>query len=62
MMTYDNRVKWLGLDATEASWEPALALYEDIPVLFRRFCAKHAAKKKFKAMVNDLELALGHLL
>ena len=32
-------VKWLGLEDEEASWEPAANLYEDVPVLLRKWIA-----------------------
>ena len=34
---YEVHVQWIGLDAVEASWEPAAAIFEDVPVLLKRF-------------------------
>ncbi|EGZ25360.1 hypothetical protein PHYSODRAFT_311863 [Phytophthora sojae] len=33
-------VQWIGLDAGEASWEPASVIFEDVPQLVRKFVAE----------------------
>ncbi|KAF0756264.1 hypothetical protein AaE_004707, partial [Aphanomyces astaci] len=59
---FEVRVKWKGLDEEEASWEPALQLYEDIAVVLRRWIVKNAADGVVKEMRDDLEATLGHSL
>ena len=53
--SYEIWVKWRGLQSIENSWEPASVLYEDVPVLFKRFCrsSKIPMVKKL-AKVYDL--------
>ncbi|RHZ19074.1 hypothetical protein DYB37_013802 [Aphanomyces astaci] len=58
---FEKRVKWKGLDE-EASWEPALQLYEDIAVVLRRWIVKNASDGVVKEMRDDLEATLGHSL
>ncbi|ETV85647.1 hypothetical protein H257_02265 [Aphanomyces astaci] len=58
---FEVRVKWKGLDE-EASWEPALQLYEDIAVVLRRWIVKNAGDGVVKEMRDDLETTLGHSL
>ncbi|RHZ27015.1 hypothetical protein DYB26_012008 [Aphanomyces astaci] len=59
---FEVRVKWKGLDEEEASWEPALQLYEDIAVVLRRWIMKNASDGVVKEMRDDLEATLGHSL
>ena len=40
--SYEILVKWRGLQSVENSWEPASVLFEDVPVLFKRFCRSSA--------------------
>ncbi|RHZ00235.1 hypothetical protein DYB35_012807 [Aphanomyces astaci] len=60
-LRWKGRVKWKGLDE-EASWEPALQLYEDIAVVLRRWIVKNASDGVAKEMRDDLEATLGHPL
>ncbi|RHY25132.1 hypothetical protein DYB32_008508, partial [Aphanomyces invadans] len=46
----------------EASWEPALNLYEDVPVLLRKWVLSHEHGDGVEAMRQALELTLGHPL
>ncbi|KAH9089265.1 hypothetical protein Ae201684P_001468 [Aphanomyces euteiches] len=54
-------VYWLGLDEDEASWEPVQSLYEDIPVIFRRW-VNQSQDEEVKKMAEALEKSLGHSL
>ena len=40
--SYEILVKWRGLQAVENSWEPASVLFEDVTVIFKRFCRSSA--------------------
>ncbi|RHY16567.1 hypothetical protein DYB32_010631 [Aphanomyces invadans] len=57
---FEVRVQWLGLD--EASCEPATTLYEDDPVLFRRWAKANAKMELMSSLVADVEQAVGHPL
>ncbi|GMG18141.1 unnamed protein product [Phytophthora fragariaefolia] len=35
------QVEWLGLDPEEASWVPAQAIHEDVPILLERYVDQH---------------------
>ncbi|RHY22068.1 hypothetical protein DYB32_009629 [Aphanomyces invadans] len=59
---FEVKVKWLGQDEAEASWEPATALYEDIPVIFRRWTKSNPKLKFMSAMLAGVEKATGHPL
>jgi transposase InsO family protein len=60
---YQVLVKWLGLDDEEASWESADGLYEDVPVLLRKWVATHEGDDEtVGAMRKSLEMTLGHPL
>ncbi|ETV74174.1 hypothetical protein H257_11140 [Aphanomyces astaci] len=56
------KVKWLGLDDLESSWEPALSIYEDVPVLFRRWAMSRLDDYGVGEMLDDMERAFGHPL
>ncbi|KAH9108009.1 hypothetical protein AeMF1_016707, partial [Aphanomyces euteiches] len=58
---YQALVYWLGLDEDEASWEPVQCLYEDIPVVFRRW-VNQSQDEEVKKMAEALEKSLGHSL
>ena len=47
-------VKWRGLDKSEASWEPAATIYEDIPSAVRKFIADKAQDVLIKKMATAL--------
>ncbi|ETV82011.1 hypothetical protein H257_05537 [Aphanomyces astaci] len=47
-------IKWLGLDDLESSWEPVLSIYEDVPVLFRRWTKARSNEDGVSEMVDDL--------
>ncbi|RHZ04601.1 hypothetical protein DYB26_007932, partial [Aphanomyces astaci] len=51
-----------GLDEDEASWEPVRSLYEDIPIVFRRWVHQHEDQEEVKKMAAELEKTLGHSL
>ncbi|ETV94684.1 hypothetical protein H310_11664, partial [Aphanomyces invadans] len=53
---YEVRVKWLGLDAEESSWEPVENLLEDIPVVLRKWCAAHKDEDHVADMMANLGL------
>ncbi|ETV67586.1 hypothetical protein H257_16185 [Aphanomyces astaci] len=53
-------IKWLDLDDLESSWEPALSIYEDIPVLFRRWAKARSNEGGVSEMIDDLTSACGH--
>ena len=59
---YQALVYWLGLEDAEASWEPVASLYEDIPVVFRRWVNENQTKEDIKKMAADLGKTLGHSL
>jgi hypothetical protein len=52
----------MGLDKEEASWEPVSSLYEDIPVVMRRWAKANMRMEGMPAMIKDLEATLGHPL
>ncbi|ETV82530.1 hypothetical protein H257_05133 [Aphanomyces astaci] len=56
------KVKWLSLDDLESSWEPALSIYEDVPVLFRRWAMSRLDDYGVGEMLDDMERAFGHPL
>ncbi|KAF0712687.1 hypothetical protein AaE_011967 [Aphanomyces astaci] len=53
-------IKWLGLDDLESSWEPALSIYEDVPLLFRRWAKARSNKDGVSEIIDDLTSACGH--
>jgi hypothetical protein len=59
---FEALVKWLGLEEAEASWEPVAALYEDIPVVMRRWAKSNMHISGMDAMIEDLEATIGHSL
>jgi hypothetical protein len=59
---FEAQVKWMGLDKEEASWEPVSSLYEDIPVVMRRWAKANLRMDGMPAMIKDLEATLGHPL
>ncbi|GMF48916.1 unnamed protein product [Phytophthora fragariaefolia] len=52
-------VKWYGLDELEASWEPADAIREHVPLLFEAFIAAEPADPERKQILDALA-ALTH--
>ncbi|ETW02037.1 hypothetical protein H310_06549 [Aphanomyces invadans] len=54
------KIKWLGLDEAESSWEPALSIYADVPVLFRRCVLDKSDEDGVSEMVEDIERACGN--
>ncbi|KAE8992224.1 hypothetical protein PR003_g21766 [Phytophthora rubi] len=52
-------IKWYGLDELEASWEPADAVREDVPLLFEAFINAEPADPERKRMLDALT-ALTH--
>ncbi|RQM20159.1 hypothetical protein B5M09_010820 [Aphanomyces astaci] len=56
------KMKWYGLDDLESSWEPALSIYEHVPVLFRRSTKDRINEDGVSEMVEDIERACGHPL
>ncbi|KAH9125553.1 hypothetical protein AeMF1_003853, partial [Aphanomyces euteiches] len=56
------KIKWMGLEDAKSSWEPALSIYEDVPVLFRRWTTTHHDEDGVSEMVEDIERAIGHPL
>ncbi|KAF0702593.1 hypothetical protein AaE_015834 [Aphanomyces astaci] len=60
--TWQVKVKWLGLDDLESSWEPALSIYEDVPVLFRRWAMSRLDDYGVGEMLDDMERVFGHPL
>ncbi|RLO00367.1 hypothetical protein DYB28_011438, partial [Aphanomyces astaci] len=59
---YQALVYWLGLDEDEASWEPVRSLYEDIPIVFRRWVHQHEDKEQVNKMAAELDKTLGRSL
>ncbi|KAF0703840.1 hypothetical protein AaE_015228 [Aphanomyces astaci] len=57
---YQALVYWFGLDKDEASWEPVRSLYEDIPIVFRRWVHQLEDQEEVKKMAAELEKTLGH--
>ncbi|KAH9120977.1 hypothetical protein AeMF1_007095, partial [Aphanomyces euteiches] len=55
---YQALVYWLGLDEDEASCRPVQCLYEDIPVVFRRW-VNQSQDEEVKKMAEALEKSLG---
>ena len=45
-------MKWFGLDDVESSWEPAVTVAEDVPVLYQSFVA---AVKQRQPMAHAVE-------
>ena len=60
LLRWEVQVVWLGLEPSEATWEPAANVWEDVPAIFKSFVAKalKAAKTKDEAlaMCKSLEL------
>ncbi|RHY23262.1 hypothetical protein DYB32_009258 [Aphanomyces invadans] len=56
------KIKWLGLHEAESSWEPVLSIYEDVPVLFRRWFHNKSDEDGVSEMFEDIERACGHSL
>ncbi|KAH9184502.1 hypothetical protein AeNC1_013522, partial [Aphanomyces euteiches] len=54
------KIKWMGLVDAESLWEPAFPIYEDVPVLFRRWTTTHQNEDGVSEMVEDVERAIGH--
>ena len=47
---HEVQVKWIGLDEEEVSWEPASALYADVPVLLERYVKAHPENEQVQRM------------
>ncbi|RLN99825.1 hypothetical protein DYB28_000771 [Aphanomyces astaci] len=56
------KIKWYGLDDLESSQEPAISIYEDVPVLFRRWIKDRMNEGGVSEMAEDIEHAYGHPL
>ncbi|KAF0735458.1 hypothetical protein Ae201684P_022368 [Aphanomyces euteiches] len=56
------KIKWMDLVDAESLWEPAFSIYEDVPVLFRRWTTTHQNEDGVSEMVEDVERAIGHPL
>ncbi|RHY86782.1 hypothetical protein DYB35_012774 [Aphanomyces astaci] len=56
------KIKWYGLDDLESSQEPAISIYEDVPVLFRRWIKDRMNEGGVSEMAEDIEHACGHPL
>ncbi|CAK4853296.1 unnamed protein product, partial [Aphanomyces euteiches] len=62
------KIKWMDLVDAESLWEPAFSIYEDVPVLFRRWTTTHQnedgvsemVEDGVSEMVEDVERAIGH--
>ncbi|RLO13509.1 hypothetical protein DYB28_014427 [Aphanomyces astaci] len=48
-------VKWLGLVDEESSWEPAMNLLDDIPVVFRKWAAANKEDPAVAALIKALD-------
>ena len=48
------KVKWMGLDDLESTWEPAVGLYEDVPTIVRAAIRKNSALPEWKEMAAAL--------
>jgi hypothetical protein len=59
---WEVKIKWLGLDDLESSWEPATSIYEDVPVLFRRWAVVRRDEDGVGNMIQDIETTFGHPL
>ncbi|OQR97894.1 hypothetical protein THRCLA_06835 [Thraustotheca clavata] len=59
---YELLVKWMGLDRAEASWEPTIQLYEDIPVILRRWIKSRQSEAVVAQLQRSLEEHLWHSL
>uniref|UniRef100_H3H500 Chromo domain-containing protein n=1 Tax=Phytophthora ramorum TaxID=164328 RepID=H3H500_PHYRM len=51
-------VHWRGLDALEDSWEPAVSLFADVPVLVRAFVRDRAGVPEVKRLAKALAIRL----
>ncbi|ETV89893.1 hypothetical protein H310_15265 [Aphanomyces invadans] len=56
---FEVGVQWL--DKAGSSWEPAISLYEDIPMLFLRWAKANAKMELISSLVADVEQVVGHL-
>ncbi|ETV82531.1 hypothetical protein H257_05134 [Aphanomyces astaci] len=56
------KIKWYGLDDLESSQETAISIYEDVPVLFRRWIKDRMNEGGVSEMAEDIEHACGHPL
>ncbi|ETW03790.1 hypothetical protein H310_05156 [Aphanomyces invadans] len=59
---FEVRVQWLGPDEAESSWQPATAMYDDAPVLFRMWAKANAKLQLMPRLVAEMEQAMGHPL
>jgi len=50
-------VKWLGLEEEESSWEPAINLLEDIPVVFRKWIEENKEDSDVAVLMKSLDLS-----
>ncbi|RLO08294.1 hypothetical protein DYB28_002322 [Aphanomyces astaci] len=48
-------VKWLGLNDEESSWEPAVNLLDDIPVVFRKWAEANKEDPVMAALIKTLD-------
>ncbi|KAG2789690.1 hypothetical protein PC129_g11034 [Phytophthora cactorum] len=51
---HEIKVHWRGLDEIEDSWEPAVTLLQDVPVVVKAFVRKHIKLAPVKALVKEL--------
>ena len=48
------QVKWAGLKEVEKTWEPAITLLEDVPVMVRAFLMKDGLATAWAIVLGDL--------
>lgn len=60
LLRWEVQVVWLGLALSEATWEPAVNIMEDVPAIFKKFMAKALKTANMKEdsikMCSSLEL------
>ncbi|KAG2765384.1 hypothetical protein PC129_g23987 [Phytophthora cactorum] len=60
MQAYEVKVKWLGLETIEASWEPLKTMSEDVPQLLLQYANEAKDDALLRAVTSAIDRKKRH--
>ncbi|GMG17804.1 unnamed protein product [Phytophthora fragariaefolia] len=55
MHAYEVKVKWLGLETIEDSWEPLKTMSEDVPQLLLQYATTTSDDESLRAVMSAID-------